>query len=163
MRQEVEGVGGRGGEMNNPYLFAHEIRKSHDFRLLKGVMDRLIWFEGDLIFVDDDENMFERFDLFDKLRKLVAVEDRVVILGREPGPCLNHPVDGGKPGNDKDMIYAVFGVLFHSIDDSKHGSRFAGLRQGHRQNTENGGIEKDIGNFYSEFKLVGKHIVKGIR
>jgi hypothetical protein len=160
MRQEVKGVGGRGGEMNDANLFPHEVRKVHDFGLLKGVMDRLIRFESDLIFVNDDENMFERLDLFDKAWKLVAVEDRVVVLGREPSPRLNHPVDGRKARDDKDMIDAMFFGLFHGFNDSKHGSRFARLRQGHGQDTENGGIEKDIGDFRPELALIGKHNVK---
>lgn len=125
-------------------------------------MDRLIRFESDLIFVNDDENMFERLDLFDKAWKLVAVEDTVVVLGREPSPRLNHPVDGREARDDKDMIDANFGS-FHGLNDREHGSRFARLRQGHGQNTENGGIEKDIGDFRSELALIRKHSVKGIR
>ena len=52
--------------MYNPYLFAFEVLEAHDFGLLKGLMDGLIVFEGDLVFVDDDENPFERFNFFDK-------------------------------------------------------------------------------------------------
>lgn len=161
--QEVESVGGRGSEMYDSDLLAHKVSESHDFGLLEGMMNGLIRFERDLIFVNDDENMFERLDFIDKVWKLIAVKDRVVILGREPGSCLNHPVDRGEARNDKDMIDAMFRVTFHGVNDGKHGARFARLRQGHGQNTENGGIEKDIGDFQAKFKLIGKHSVKCIR
>jgi hypothetical protein len=120
-------------------------------------MDGLFFFEGDLIFVDDDENVFERFDQFDKGGKLIAMKDRVVVLRREAFASLFHPVDGGEPGNDKDMF------RFHGIDESKHGAGFARLRQGHGQDTENVGIEKEISDLLTELALIGKHSLKIVR
>jgi hypothetical protein len=151
--EEIGSIGRSGGEMYNSDLFACEVGKIHDASLFKSLVNRLRLLESDLVFVDDNENIFKILDFLNKLGKLIAVKDRVMVLGREALSGLVHPIDGRESGDNENML------MRYLLNDSEHGARFAGLRESHSENREDVRIKENVGNIFAETVLVRKHIV----
>jgi len=117
------GIGRRSGEVNNANLFGRKIGDIHDAGRNKGVVNGLVFFEGDLVFVNDDEDIGEAFDFLDKGRKKIAVEDGVVKMRWETLASLHHPLYRREAGDDENV------VMWKLLNKRAHGAGFAGLRK----------------------------------
>jgi hypothetical protein len=116
------------------------------------VVNGLVKFESDLIFIHNDENVGQSLDFLHKTVKLVAMEDVGSQVFGETSFGLFHPLHGRKTGNDKSV------VMRELLNETEHRARFAGLSQSDSQNTENI-LRKSFSNVFSELNLVGKHLV----
>jgi hypothetical protein len=148
---KVVGVGRSGGEVNNPDLFSNKVLEFHDACSNKGVVDGLFFLEGNLVFINDDENVFKSSNLFDKGGQLVAVEDGVSVLGREARSCLLHPIHRRETGNDENMI------MLNVLNGTEHRACFTGLSERDGQDTVNERIIEGISNVLSENNLIREH------
>jgi hypothetical protein len=62
-----------------------------------------MFLEGDLVFINQDENIGKTLDFFDKGRKKIAVEDRVVKMWRESFLGLFHPFQRRESSDDENV------------------------------------------------------------
>jgi hypothetical protein len=117
------GIGRRSGEVNNTNLFGHKIGDIHDTRSNKGIVNGLVFFECNLVFVNDDENIGEALDFLDKGRKKIAVEDGVVKMLWETLASLYHPLHRRESSDDENVFVRKL------LNERAHGASFSGLRK----------------------------------
>jgi hypothetical protein len=83
----------------------------------------LVFFEGDLVFVNDDEDIGEALDFLDKGRKKIAMEDGVVKMLWETLASLHHPLHRREASDDENVFMRKL------VNEREHRARFSGLRK----------------------------------
>jgi hypothetical protein len=150
MLEELVRVGRRGSEMNNPDLSFFQLVNMHESSIKKRLVNGLVRFKGDLVFVNEDKDIGQVFDFLYKGMKLVAVEDAVSKLWWKARLSLFHPLHRGEARNEEYM------VSMEMLNKREHRARFARLSQGDSQDGVNVVVE-GVGNVFSERDLVRKH------
>jgi len=119
MRKKLVSIGRGSGKMNNTNLFSLQIVDIHESSVKKGLMNGLVEFEGDLIFINDNEDVGQTLDSPDKGMKLVAMKDTISQMWRETLFGLFHPFHRRETGNEEYMVVRAM------LNETEHRACFA--------------------------------------